>query len=73
MSKFGFLPRNQAIDLQDHYVNEAQNGASYIKVFFDGGDLRGSFVVRTPSPITSADNAFIEAFRKVWDIVAPLA
>ena len=73
MSKFGFLPRNQAIDLQDHYVNEAQNGASYIRAFFDGGDLRGSFVVRTPSPITSADNAFIEAFRKVLDIVAPLA
>ena len=73
VSKFGFLSKINALDLQDHYVNEVQDGASYIKAFFDGGDLRGSFVIRTPSPITPADKAFVDAFRKVLNIVAPLA
>lgn len=71
-SRFGFLSKMQAVDLQDHYVNDVQDGASYIKAFFISGDLRGSFIVRTQSPITPADKAFVDAFRKVLNIVAPL-
>lgn len=72
VSKFGYLSKMRANDLQDHYINEVQDSASYIKAFFAGSDIKGTFITRNPNLILSADTAFIDAFRKTLDIVAPL-
>ena len=72
MSRYSNLTAIWAADRKDHYVNDAKDCASYIKVFYNGGDLRGHFVTDSSSPVTQADKTFVEAFRKVLDVVAPL-
>lgn len=71
-SCYRVLPAVMAADRKERYVNDAKDSASYIKAFYNSGDLRGNFITDSSSSVTQTDKAFVEAFRKVLDIVVPL-
>ncbi len=66
-SSFDYLSAFEAADAKEHYINNMQDSASYIKAFYTSN----SDSINNKQAANPSDVSFIEEFRKNMDILAP--